>query len=294
MPKRTVLLKSAPARRQFADLDGRVGGARRLSLRREEPPVGGDRGPRHRIGVAQAALDGAARRVPDRDAPGDPAGGEPAAVGREREPVRAIAVAGRQRAGEALRAQVDQRRGPVLLAGRHQLTARVDHRARVREAPVVDRAPEEAAPEPPSAVRVPQADRAVAGAEQGPPLGVQHDAVAEPPAGRVERLEDVACLHVPDVRAVVGAADDPRAVAVERQAVDAVARQVVGQGPVLARAEVQHPHRWSSGPRSRGRCGRGRRARRPGRSRAFRRSGSAAGSALPARPRRSSLPPRRR
>ena len=87
-----------PARRQLADLDERVGGALRLPLRREEPPVGGDGGPPHGIGVAQAVQDGAARRVPDRDAPGRPAGGEPAAVGREREPARDVPVAGRQRA----------------------------------------------------------------------------------------------------------------------------------------------------------------------------------------------------
>ena len=64
--------------------------------------------------------------------------------------------------------------------------------------------------------------------------------MTDPPARRVERLDDVARLHVPDVRALVSAGDDPRAVAVERQAVGDGVRQVVGQGPVTAGPQVQH------------------------------------------------------
>ena len=208
-PKRTLRLNSGrpDGSSRTSTNESAAPGACRCAA--SEPPVGGDGGPRHGIGVAQAVQDGAARRIPDRDAPGCPAGREPAAVGREREPGYEVPVAGRQRADEALRAQVDQRRDALREHGRHQRTARVDHRARVRRAPVLGLAIDEPAPEPPSAVRVPQADDAVARPEQGPPLGVEHDAVADPPSGRVERLADRPRLHVPDVRALVGAADDP-------------------------------------------------------------------------------------
>ena len=113
--------------------------------------------------------------------------------------------------------------------------------------------------------------------------------MADPAGGARERLDDVAGRHVPDVRAVVGAADDPLAVAGERQAVDPSCRQVVGEGPGLpvrrsssATAELGSP--------ANGLLRASASARRPGRARAARRSGSGARSVPPARPTPASRP----